>query len=483
MQDFEVKNEFKRPTLLIFLTIVFSFLLSFAPKEMSIMGIEVKHVDIFSDLKPDPEEELLDQESSSEDGSSLIIDGKEKFINYASIPFINSAGDVISDFVSSEREKIDNYIASQSVRTGKSVITGNVNELKNFFNALKQTKSSKVRIAHFGDSVIEGDLVTADIRQNFQDKFGGKGVGFLSITSQDIQFRQTTKHRFSDNFESASVFTSNPKNLPLGIAGTVAIPNSNSWVSYETTRRYRTVKSFDEARIFYSDASGSVKVSINNGAPQSVRLKSGKGINESSVNVSTATSFKMEFESKGQGNFYGVSLEGGNGIYVDNFPLRGNSGVDLQQIDDASLREFGKLLNYKLIILEFGLNAAGSIKSDYGWYEREMVKVVNKFKKAFPNASILMISVHDKAKKTRSGFETDPTVLKLLEAQKNIAKQTNVAFWSLFDAMGGKNSMENWVNANPPLAFKDYVHFNGQGAQKVADLLTEALMDAYNKHR
>lgn len=483
MQDFEVKNEYKKPTLLIFLTIVFSFLLSFAPNEMSILGIEVKHVDIFSDLKPDIDEEYFDEEEINYDESSLELNDIEQVINYASIPVFESAGDVILDFIASEKDKIDNYVASQSVKTGRSVISGNVNELKNFFNALKQTKNSKVRIAHFGDSVIEGDLVTADIRQNFQDKFGGKGVGFLSITSQDIQFRQTTKHRFSDNFEDASIFTNNPKNLPLGIAGTVAIPGNNSWVSYETTRRYRTVKSFDEARIFYSDANGSVKVSINNGAPQTVRLKSGKSINESSVSASTATAFKMDFESKGQGNFYGVSLEGGNGIYVDNFPLRGNSGVDLQQIDDAALREFGKLLNYKLIILEFGLNAAGSIKSDYGWYEREMVKVVNKFKKVFPNASILMISVHDKAKKTRKGFETDPTVLKLLEAQKNIAKTTNVAFWSLFDAMGGQNSMENWVNANPPLAFKDYVHFNGQGAQKVADLLTEALMEAYGKHR
>jgi lysophospholipase L1-like esterase len=49
--------------------------------------------------------------------------------------------------------------------------------------------------------------------------------------------------------------------------------------------------------------------------------------------------------------------------------------------------------------------------------------------------------------------------------------------------MGGENSMPNWVNANPPLAFKDYIHFNDQGAKKVAQLFTDALIDEYNKYK
>jgi lysophospholipase L1-like esterase len=49
--------------------------------------------------------------------------------------------------------------------------------------------------------------------------------------------------------------------------------------------------------------------------------------------------------------------------------------------------------------------------------------------------------------------------------------------------MGGANSMPNWVNANPPLASKDYVHFNDQGAKKVAQLFTDALLDEISKSK
>ena len=112
-----------------------------------------------------------------------------------------------------------------------------------------------------------------------------------------------------------------------------------------------------------------------------------------------------------------------------------------------------------------------------------MLKVIDNLKQAFPRTGILLIGVQDKSVKKGTKFETDPKVLKLLEAQKNIAKSANIAFWSLFDAMGGENSMPQWVDANPPLAFKDYVHFNGQGAAKVADMLSEALITAYKKLR
>ena len=188
---------------------------------------------------------------------------------------------------------------------------------------------------------------------------------------------------------------------------------------------------------------------------------------------------RIEFPESDQGYFYGVSLENGNGVYVDNFPLRGNSGVDLQYIPDSVLKEFRQYLDYNLIILQFGLNVAGSIKRNYSWYEREMGKVINKLKDTFPQASILMISVHDKSMKRGSSFITDPSIFKLLKAQQNIAVETKIAFWNLFEAMGGKNSMPEWVDANPPLAFKDYIHFNNEGAKKIGDMLSEALISAY----
>jgi lysophospholipase L1-like esterase len=362
-------------------------------------------------------------------------------------------------------------------------IRGNLGQLSYFFNALKKTKNDVVRVAHYGDSAIEGDLITADLREYLRNKnLGGEGVGFLGITSQDIRFRSTTEQSFSDNWESASLYSSNPNELPLGISGEIFIPKGNCWVEYKTKRGFSSVRDFSSVRVFYSHAkSSSIKYSFNDGPSKSARLSPGNGVQELVLkNDGNARKVRIEFEPD-QAYFYGVSLENGNGLYVDNLPLRGNSGVDLQKIPESMLKDFHKYLNYKLIILEFGLNIAGSRKSNYSWYEREMTQVINRFKKAFPNTSILMITVHDKSMKRGTQFVTDPSILKLLETQKNIAEKNDVAYWNLFEAMGGENSMPKWVSANPPLAFRDYIHFNEQGAQKIAEMLGDAIWDAYNK--
>jgi len=44
--------------------------------------------------------------------------------------------------------------------------------------------------------------------------------------------------------------------------------------------------------------------------------------------------------------------------------------------------------------------------------------------------------------------------------------------------MGGENSMADWVNANPPLAYSDYIHFNSLGTKKEAEMLFETILDA-----
>lgn len=469
--------------LLIATILLFGF--SYIPIDYEIMGLKIHTVDLFSDLTKESEsdeefeydEDYFDMQddffntddSSESHDSSLDFKVEKNQINLAGMGIENIIRELGEDF----------YFFSPSPQGKSEPIRGNTAQLKNFFNQLKNSKSKLVRVAHYGDSMIEGDLVTADLRQEFQRKFGGEGVGFLGLTSQDTKFRQTTSQRFSNNWETAAIYSSNPKNLPVGISGEIFIPQGNSWVEFETSKRYRTVKSFTKFRLFYSHAKSSeVKYTIDGSTNGTIKLKPGNGVQEAVVEVGkNASKLRLDFSNE-QAYFYGASLEGGNGVYIDNLPLRGNSGVDLKNIPSDVLKDFARILDYDLIILEFGLNAAGSVTSRYDWYEREMVAVVNHLKAAFPRASILMISAHDKSVRKGSQFVTDPAVVTLLKSQMNIAKNANVSFWNMFEAMGGINSMPKWVDANPPLAFKDYTHFNGQGAEKIANMLYTALMDA-----
>ena len=112
------------------------------------------------------------------------------------------------------------------------------------------------------------------------------------------------------------------------------------------------------ARIFYGNAvNGSrLSVSINDRNEKEVFLKSSRLINEVIIKEKHSKNLKIIVPKKKSANFYGISLEDSIGIYIDNFPIRGNSGVDLKMISNQMLTEFNSLLDYKLIILEFGLN-------------------------------------------------------------------------------------------------------------------------------
>jgi hypothetical protein len=364
---------------------------------------------------------------------------------------------------------------------GKKVpISGDTGQLKKFLKSLNETKTKRIRIAHYGDSINWGDVITDELRQNFQNKFGGAGVGFLSICNDDIAVRQTVKHTFFEpDWEWASLFTRNLKNYSLGIAGTVAKSKGNSWVKYEATNFMSSVKSFKNIRLFYNNAKNdcNVSYSLNNGSFKNLKLEPGAKVRESDINSpDNAVSVKLTFyPCSSDVNFFGVSLENGNGVYVDNFPIRGNSGVAIDDIPKNIMSDFQKILNYKLIILNYGLNIASADQANYIWYRNKMIKVINNLKQVFPDAAILLVGVNDKAVKKGTKFVTDPSVLLVLNEQKIIAQQTGVAFWNSFEAMGGSNSMNEWVNQN--LALRDYSHFSEAGGKIMADLLTEAILN------
>jgi hypothetical protein len=63
------------------------------------------------------------------------------------------------------------------------------------------------------------------------------------------------------------------------------------------------------------------------------------------------------------------------------------------------------------------------------------------------------------------------------DAMKKAAFENNCAFWDLYTAMGGRNSMSSWVSNH--LAAKDFTHFSTEGARYVSEMLYNTLMDEY----
>jgi lysophospholipase L1-like esterase len=119
---------------------------------------------------------------------------------------------------------------------------------------------------------------------------------------------------------------------------------------------------------------------------------------------------------------------------------------------------------------------------NYKAYVRRMVKVINNLKKDFPQASFLLMSVSDRSSNSTGRFETMNAIPAMRNAQRMIAQQTHIAFWDLFQAMGGENSMVKFVTSKPALAAKDYTHLNFKGGNILAGSLVKSLLYSFERH-
>ena len=106
-----------------------------------------------------------------------------------------------------------------------------------------------------------------------------------------------------------------------------------------------------------------------------------------------------------------------------------------------------------------------------------MIRTVEHIQKAMPKVPILIVSAHDRSIRDAGGYRTSPDIPILVQAQAELAQATDSAFFNLYEAMGGYNSMIKWVSEQPPMASTDYTHFNRRGADRVAGMLLNFLRE------
>jgi len=190
----------------------------------------------------------------------------------------------------------------------------------------------------------------------------------------------------------------------------------------------------------------------------------------------------FKFAGKDSPDFYAISLEGNDGVLVDNIGLRGSSGTFFHLINREQLKQFYDYLNVKLIILQFGGNTLPAITDtvmarNFADYMRYQISII---RKVAPAASILFVGPSDMSVKNGTDYITYPMLEPMRDALRKTVLDNGCAFFDMYDCMGGRNSMPVWVDQK--LAAPDYTHFSPQGARKIAALLYAALIEDYNKY-
>ena len=332
--------------------------------------------------------------------------------------------------------------------------------LRRFYASLNESDQHMIRVLHYGDSQIEEDRMTQQIREALQARFGGKGVGLMPLaqTIPSLTVRQSLylNGRFANpSISMQRYMVYGPKSMQrtdglYGIMGQMAVMNDS------------LAKGSENVRV------------ICKPAVQSALYEHWRVLADSSVHY---TIHGDTMDLTGRGNVYGLSQESTTGVIVDNLPMRGCLGLVFTKMDSTQLATTYRDLNVRLIIMQYGGNAIpfnrnpGTISS----IVRGLREQVRHLQACAPNADILFIGPSDMLTQTDGEWHTYPMVPYMDRLLRKMALEENIAYFSLYRWMGGAGSMLRWQEVG--LAGSDGVHFNRAGARKAGNAVANWILE------
>jgi hypothetical protein len=364
------------------------------------------------------------------------------------------------------------FITSFSTDTAKPSLERFVRKLHD----LKTGKKKKIRIAYFGDSMIEGDLLTQTLRKLLQQTFGGNGVGFVPITSQVSKFRITAIDNYSGGWQDENFKTTDDARH-LFLSGHL-FRSGGDWVQMADQTIHDSTAIIEKSLLCGYTATP-VNITVNNTAfvPNAAapfnRIVMVKDQNHG-IKLSVADERLP---------VYGITFESESGIFVDNFSFRGITGIEFAKIDSAFLSSVAANNPYDLIIFQYGVNLLFRPNDkNFSWYARALLPVVRKFKNCFRESDFLLVSTADRAFRYGGEYRSAIGIDSLVKVQALLAFESGCSFYNQFETMGGTNSIVDWANRSPSLANRDYVHPNHRGAEVLGGYFFEAIMNEYQKY-
>ena len=343
-----------------------------------------------------------------------------------------------------------------------------------------------VRILHYGDSQIELDHISSRLRAYMQHTFGGGGPGMLPARpiTPVVTVRQSTNGplvhlaSFGDSLATRSHGNYGPMMQCFRLEG------GEANISIKTSTGSRiddAVKQFARVRLIANNR-GTLNVELTDMAdkknPASLSTSS-HGVVALDWNAdSTTEAFRMRI--KGNADLYALLVDADSGgIAVDNIPMRGCSGGQFTLVSEELLSAAYSQMDIGLIILQFGGNSVPYIKteSQISTYCNTIGKQIDHVHRCCPSAKILFIGPSDMSHRAHGEIATYAALPALVDSLAATATAHGAAYWSIYHAMGGLNSMQGWTRQG--LAGKDYIHFSQKGADLMGDRLAAAFADNY----
>ncbi len=336
-----------------------------------------------------------------------------------------------------------------------------------------------VRVAFMGDSFVEGDILTADLRELLQDTFMGGGVGFVPFASPFTGFRQTIKTT-SKGWTPYNIMQR--KSVPepyvgdFFVSGWVARPAAGASTRWEMSSKRRHLEECSRARLlFICREAARIAVTLNDGEERIFEFEADDVVRQIVVEEERISSLEMKILS-GEAGFTGIGadFDSKEGVAVDNFSIRSNNGQAMFWSSAAVNAQIHTMRAYDLVILQYGLNIMQADRHNYSLYGEQVEKMIRYAESCFPGAAILVMGVSDRSQRGEQGIVPMSSAVDLTASQREAAEKCGASFWNTYEAMQRMGGMTRFVENG--WAGKDYTHINYAGGREIARQLYYGLL-------
>lgn len=461
------KNYLTQVVWLVILTIALLVILSLIPPIE--INFTTRQIDIFSDLRTkniknndteeviQPSDTIVTNETDS--NSSDTIEPDTTIIPQIDIANVKrKAGDItlIEDY-STEQNGLDNLLAAIENR-----------------NSIHRP----VRIAFLGDSFIEADILTQNIRLLLQDMLGGCGVGYMAMHSDFPGFRRSITQS-DKGWETTHIATPDLELDPITLTLQYHTANGEAYTRLKGVNKLNHLDRWEVSTIGFI-AQDSAAIEIKTDSTSHIYNVAGSAIAQFiAINEPTST---IEVRcSDSDVLFWGTWLDGNSGIAVDNISIRGYSGTTLHTLPIDRMQQLDRNIPYDLIVLQYGLNRMTIGITDYTAYTRQLTRAIAHLRQAFPHTDILIMGIGDRCQNIDNEITTLPEVYAMRKAQRNAAIESQCLFWDSCEAMHQLGGMGTFVTNK--WANKDYTHINHTGGAPLANEFVKAIQYAIDNYQ
>lgn len=331
-------------------------------------------------------------------------------------------------------------------------------------------KGGSLQILHFGDSHIQGDYFTGQVRRHLFG-YAGEKNGSRGIT---MPYRAMLTNGPDELFAGkAGTFeiTSVRKNMPdiFVLSGyCIAATSASCSVNMEDTSGY----CFNRVVLFHS--------------PLNIATLSVNGVNSVSSLPLTDSLYVSEFHLPelqkklhlqvtnasllNKTRIYAFLLENENGN-VSYSSIGVNGATFGTFLNLYGTKEILKYLKPDCIIFSYGTNDALH-RLDTTLMKNQVSACINKLRSALPGIPVIFTTPGDHLINNKKSL--NPRVAPSAGLIKATALENGCGVWDFFSVMGGKGSVRDWYSSQ--LVFKDGVHLSKKGYRYQGDLFFEAII-------